>query len=291
MKKEVLIGLGLLSPIIVLFCVLIIYPIIYCFYFSLCSGNIVSPTVSFNGLENYVRILHDPEFWDSLKITIYWTLGVMILQVLVSIPIALLLNEPFRGRAVVRGIVIFPYVIPTIVASLVWIWLFNDFYGLINYVLMGMGIIGQPIAWLGEPRFAFFSTMLVAVWKFFPFVVICLLARLQTIREDLYEAARVDGASALQQFIWITLPHLKSILVVVIILRFIWMFNNFDVIFLLTRGGPAGATQTLPIMIYVKAFPGLQTGQAAALGVMMFVFLVVGSVVYLKFLYKPEEVI
>jgi multiple sugar transport system permease protein len=291
MKKEAWIGLLLISPIIVLFCILIVYPIIYCVYFSLCSGNIVSPTVTFVGLENYVQILYDPEFWVSLKITLYWTLGVIILQVLVSIPIALILNEPFRGRPVVRGIVIFPYVIPMIVASLVWIWLFNDFHGLINYVLMRMGVIGQPVAWLGEPTLAFFSTMLVAIWKFFPFVVICLLARLQTIREELYEAARVDGASALQQFIWITLPHLKSIIVVVVILRFIWMFNNFDTIFLLTRGGPAGATQTLPIMVYIKAFPALQTGQGAALGMMMFAFLVVVSVVYLRFLYKPEEVI
>jgi multiple sugar transport system permease protein len=291
MKKQSWIGIALISPIILLFGILIVYPIVYSFCFSLCAGSIVSPEVVFIGLRNFLFVIQDPDFWDSLRVTFYWTFSVISLQVLISLPISLLLNEPFSGRSFVRSIVIFPYVIPTIVASLIWIWLFNDLYGLINYLLMAVGIISKPIAWLAHPHYAFIATVVVAVWKFFPFVVVCLLARLQTIPDELYEAARIDGASAWQQFIWITLPHLKSILVIVIILRFIWMFNNFDVIYLLTRGGPAGATQTLPIMIYIKAFPSLQTGQGAAIGTMMFIFLVVLSIVYLKFLYKPEEVV
>jgi multiple sugar transport system permease protein len=155
----------------------------------------------------------------------------------------------------------------------VWRWLFNDLYGLVNAVLMELGIISHPIAWLSQSPDAMIAVILVGTWKFFPFVVIAVLARLQSIPESLYEAARLDGASHWEQFWDITLPQLASVLAVVVLLRSIWDFKEFDLIYLMTGGGPGVTTQTLPILVYREAFQLLNFGRGAAVAVTMFIFM------------------
>ena len=183
----------------------------------------------------------------------------MSLQLLAGIGTALLLNNAFAGRALVRGLILFPFVVPTIVAILIWKWMLNDIYGIVNLFLLKIGAIYEGIAWLGSPGLAMASVIVVNVWMFFPFITIQVLARLQVIPIDLYEAARVDGAGALQRFWYVVLPELRSTILLVVFIRGLWMFNKFDTIWLLTQGGPVGRTQTLPISGLPQGFPGIST--------------------------------
>ena len=170
----------------------------------------------------------------------------------------------------------------TVVAVLVWRWLFNDLYGILNHLAMWAGLLSMPLDWLGSMPNAMVSIVLVGAWKYFPFVVIAILARLQTIPEPLYEAARIDGAGAWSRFTDVTLPQLKEVLMVVILLRAIWDFKEFDLIYLLTGGGPVIATQTLPLMVYKEAFGLNDMGRASAVAVAMMLVMLSFMLLYLR---------
>jgi multiple sugar transport system permease protein len=195
---------------------------------------------------------------------------------------ALLLHGSLVGRSLARGIVLFPYLLPTAVAVLVWRWLFNDLYGYVNYVLLSAGLVDRPLAWLSRMPDAMVSVILVGAWKFFPFVVIAVLARLQSIPDALYEAARIDGASRFAQFRDITLPQIAGVLSIVVLLRAIWDFKEFDLIYLMTGGGPAGGTETMPILVYRQAFQLLNFGRGAAVSVAMLLFMLLFFLVYFR---------
>ncbi len=181
-----------------------------------------------------------------------------------------------------------PYVIPTVGATLIWKWLYDDLLGIVNRVLLFLGIIDKSIAWLGDMKWAMIAVIIVGIWKMFPFVVICVLARLQTIPEDLYDAARVDGANAFQRFRDITIPQLRYILFIVVLLRFVWMFNEFEVIWLLTNGGPVDRTTTMPIFAYLTAFRNYQLSPGMAVTIIMMAFLIIMALIFFK-IYKVEE--
>ena len=186
-----------------------------------------------------------------------------------GIAFALILHQNIWARSLARGLVLFPYLLPMVVAVLVWKWLFNDLYGILNHLLMASGLRDMPVDWLGSMPNAMISLILVGSWKYFPFVVLAVLARLQTIPEALYEAARLDGAGPWGRFWDITLPQLRSVLGIVILLRAIWDFKEFDLIFMMTGGGPVTNTQTLPLLVYKYAFPLMQMGAAATVAVLM----------------------
>jgi multiple sugar transport system permease protein len=206
------------------------------------------------------------------------------------VPAALLLNEAFRGRNLLRGVVLFPYVIPTIVAVILWKWLLNDSYGLVNHLLLAAGLVSRPVAWLGRD-FIMSSLILTSVWQFFPFVVVTYLARLQTVPPELYEAARVDGAGAWRRFLHVTLPQTRSVLFVIILLRSIFMFTKFDTVWLMAGdGGVSRYIRTLPVYAYSRSFTYLQAGMGAALAVIMFVMLLVATVVYFRMFRREEAV-
>ncbi|MBI4573118.1 MAG: sugar ABC transporter permease, partial [candidate division NC10 bacterium] len=207
----------------------------------------------------------------------FWTI---LFQLILGVAAALILNESFVGRGLVRGIVLFPYMIPTIVAVILWKWLLNDTYGVVNYWLFAVGIIRDPISFLGTDHIML-STIVMSVWQFFPFVLLSVLARLQTIPEELYEAAKVDGASAARRFTHITLPQIRGILFVVILLRSIWMFTKFDTVWLMGEGAGAGRyIRTLPVYAYMRTLTYYQAGLGAAIAVIMFAILVVSTVLY-----------
>ena len=277
----------LILPSIVVLGMLVIYPLLHTIYLSLHSKNALEETVYFLGLENYRSLFFDPEFWHSLKNGLVFTFGSVILALIIGTGVALVLNEPFRGRSLARSLVIFPYLVSTISVVLVWRWMLDSVNGIVNYLLLAGKIIPQPLVWFGVDT-AMLSVILVNTWKYFPFVSICVLARLQTIPEDLYSAAKVDGARWLRRFWDITLPQLKNVILIVIILRFIWNFNNFDLIWLLTQGGPAGATQTLPHLTYIQAFPQMRMGLASTTGVLIMIVLIAFYLLFLK-IGKPTQ--
>jgi multiple sugar transport system permease protein len=282
--------LGLLGilPALVLIGALVFYPVGYAIWLSLFDKHSFFPTERWVGLGNYLRIAHDPEFWDSLWKGTLYAAGTTAAQLGLGVAAALVLHEAFRGRNVVRAIVLFPYMIPTIVAVIVWKWLLNEIYGLIDWTLLRAGLINQPIVWLGD--WIMVSLVVMSVWQFTPFVIVSVLARLQTVPLELYEAAKVDGASRWARFRHVTLPQLRAVLFVVILLRSIWMFTKFDTVWLWGEGAGAGREiRTLPIYAYMRTFTYYQAGFGAALAVIMFLVLMAATLAYFRLFWREEE--
>ena len=199
-----------------------------------------------------------------------------------GVAIALLLHQALPGIAIFRGLLLFPYIVPTVVIALIWRWIFNPEIGVVNYALLASGVITERIYWLSTPEMAMASTIMLNVWKYTPFVVICVLARLQTVPLELYDAAKVDGAGVIRRFLDVTLPQLKEVLIVVVVFRTIWTFNKFEEIYLLTKGGPGTSTFNLAVYSFEQSIANLQLGVGAATGVVMMIMLSVGSVIYLR---------
>lgn len=281
-RQYAALGLLLIAPTILVFCAVIVYPLVSALYLSL--FQIYTPTLQggWVGLDNYKLLLSRGEFWVSLGNNLIWTAGTLFLQIVLGVGMALVLHQNIWFRSLARSLILFPYFISTVVAVLVWRWLFNDLYGILNYLLMMAGLTDMPIDYLGSMPNAMISVILVGAWKYFPFVVIAVLARLQTIPDALYEAARIDGAGPVARFFDVTLPQLRDVLVVIILLRAIWDFKEFDLIFLLTGGGPVIATQTLPLLVYKEAFSLNQMGMASAYAVVMMAIMLVFMIVYMR---------
>jgi multiple sugar transport system permease protein len=284
-----LLGVMLIAPTVLIFCAVIVYPLVSALYLSL--FRIFTPTLagSFVGFANYAELARSPEFWRSLLNNLIWTVLTLALQVVLGVAAALMLNQAILFRSLARSLILFPYFVSTVVAVLVWRWLFNDLYGILNHTMMWAGILNMPLDWLGSMPNAMISVVLVGAWKYFPFVVIAVLARLQTIPEHLYEAATIDGAGAWGRFWDVTLPQLRDVLVVVVLLRAIWDFKEFDLIYLLTGGGPIIGTQTLPLMVYKEAFGLDEMGRASAVAVAMMLVMLVFMLVYFRALRTRGE--
>jgi multiple sugar transport system permease protein len=288
-RQSAVVGWLLLAPSVLLLGGLVVFPVLYNIWLSLFDKHAFMPVQAFVGLKHYRYFAHDPEFWTSFYYGSVYAGVTMVLQLGVGVPAALLLNEAFRGRNLLRGVVLFPYMIPTIVAVILWKWLLNDSYGLVNYLLVNAGAVRAPVAWLG-PDSIMTALIVTSVWQFFPFVVVTYLARLQTIAPELYEAATVDGASAWRRFLHVTLPQTASVLFVIVLLRSIWMFTKFDTVWLLAGdGGVSRYIRTLPVYAYARSFTYLQAGMGAALAVIMFAMLLVATAVYFR-LFRSEEV-
>jgi multiple sugar transport system permease protein len=287
-SKSALTGWLLLAPSLALLGGLVLFPVLYNVWISLFDKHAFLPVQAFVGLRHYQYFATDAEFWSSFWYGVVYAGSTMVLQLAVGVPAALLLNEAFRGRTLLRGVVLFPYMIPTIVAVMLWKWLLNDSYGLVNHALTSTGLAATPIAWLG-PDWIMTSLIVTSVWQFFPFVVVTYLARLQTIPPELYEAATVDGASAWRRFLHVTLPQTMAVLFVIVLLRSIWMFTKFDTVWLLAgEGGVSRYVRTLPVYAYARSFTYLQAGMGAALAVIMFLMLLVATAVYFR-MFRDEE--
>ncbi len=289
-RSEQVAGYLTIMPAMFLILGLTLYPVGYSIWLSLLEKHSFFPQERFIGLENYIYLWSDPEFWSSFWLGLVYSFWTIIFQIILGVAAALILNEVFVGRNWVRGIVLFPYMIPTIVAVILWKWLLNDTYGVVNYWLLALGIVEDPISWLGADHIML-STVLMSIWQFFPFVLLTILARLQTIPEKLYEAAKVDGASAFKRFIHITLPQIRGILFVVILLRSIWMFTKFDTVWLMGEGAGAGRfIRTLPVYAYMRTLTYYQAGLGAALAVIMFLILVICTIVYFRMFREEADI-
>jgi len=289
-QKSALVGWTLLAPSLLLLGGLVAYPILYNFWLSLFAKHAFLPAQTFVGLGNYRYFATDEEFWRSVRYGTIYAGSTIVFQLGLGVAAALLLNETFRGRGLLRGVVLFPYTIPTVVAVILWKWLLNDSYGLVDYVLVATGATRIPPAWLGKD-YIMWSLIVTSVWQFFPFVVVTYLARLQTIPPELYEAATVDGAGAWRRFLHVTLPQTGAVLFVIVLLRGIWMFTKFDTVWLMAgEGGVSQYVRTLPVYAYERTFTYLQAGMGAALAVLMFGLLAGATAVYFG-LFRDEEIV
>jgi multiple sugar transport system permease protein len=277
------VGLLFMAPFIVTALVFMAYPVFEALRMAFYAYNPLRPDdIRFVGLRNFEFILSDRLFWDSFYQATIWTLVSIIFQTLLGVGLAMLLNQSLTGISIFRGLLLFPYIVPTVVIALNWRWIFNPEIGVVNYALKSAGLISENIYWLSTPDMAMASTILLNVWKYTPFVIICVLARLQTIPLELYDAAKVDGAGAWRRFLDITLPHLQEVLVVVVVFRTIWTFNKFEEIYLLTRGGPGTSTFNLAVYSFEQSTANLKLGVGAATGAVMMVLLLLGSIVYIR---------
>jgi multiple sugar transport system permease protein len=281
-------GMLFLLPFVMVSCAFVLYPAIEAVRLAFYSKLPFRQTFTYVGLDNFRYIFADTVFWAAAQQAVVWTAVSTVLQAVFGVAIALLLNEAVRGINVFRGLLLFPYMVPTVVIALIWRWMLNPEFGVVNAGLHTAGLVHTNIYWLSDPGWAMASTIMLNVWKFTPFVVICVLARLQSIPPELGEAAQVDGAGAWQRFVHVTLPQLKAVLTVVVVFRTIWTFNKFEEIYLLTRGGPGTSTFNLAVYAFEQATANLKLGAAAATGVVMLVFLFAGSVVYLRLLRQED---
>jgi multiple sugar transport system permease protein len=286
-RQEKITGWVMLFPALLVLGLVFIYPIARAFWLSWFTENLgtqLQPV--FTGLGNYQRMLGDGRFWQSLSNTAIFTVISVFLELLLGLGVALVLNKSFWGRGVVRTVAIIPWALPTAVMGLAWAWIFNDQYGVVNDLLLRLGLIDTGINWLGTPSLAMIALIVADVWKTTPFISIILLAGLQSISEDLYEAHRLDGASPWQSFTQITLPLLMPQILIALLFRFAQSFGIFDLIQVMTGGGPAGSTETVSIYIYSTVMRYLDFGYGAALVVVTFLLLVFAVAIISRLLNK-----
>jgi multiple sugar transport system permease protein/N,N'-diacetylchitobiose transport system permease protein len=255
---------ALLAPSLALILGFTIYPVVSSLWISLHRVSLILPTQPWVGLDNYAALVANPYFWDAFWRTAYFTVASLALQCALGLGIALVLNEPFPGRGVLRAIVLIPWAISTIVNGILWQWIYNAQYGALNGVLYQLGLIRQPLAWLGDPWWALNMVILADTWKMTPFYAVMFLAALLVIPKGIYESASIDGANAWRRFTSVTLPFLQPIILIILVLRTVQTFRVFDIIYILTQGGPANGTTVLAFFVYQQSFKTLNFGVGSA---------------------------
>jgi multiple sugar transport system permease protein len=271
----------LMLPGLALLLAVVVYPLVASMVTAFFEQSLVRPGRAFVGVDNLTAVL-SADFWRLLRQTLTFSIAATIAPFLVGLGLALALHNRIRGRTVLRGLLLVPWLIPSVVVSFLWMWIFNANYGLANGLLNRLGLIDDPQAWLARPGTAMLAVIVAKTWASFPWIMVMLLAGLQTVPVELHEAAQTDGAGAVQRFRAVTLPHLRGIIGIVLLLEVIWNFQHFDLIFVMTGGGPAGATDTFATAVYKTAFQGFDLGRAGALGVIWMVLLMALVVVYLR---------
>ncbi|MFE6157982.1 carbohydrate ABC transporter permease [Streptomyces sp. NPDC056486] len=273
----------LIAPAGLLMVGFIAYPVISVFYYSLRNYNPTKPWRNgFAGFDNFVTAFtKDPQFWQTLGFSLQWVVVEVVLQLLLGLGLALIVNQTFIGRAMARAMVFSPWAVSGVLTSTIWLLIFNSQTGITRY-LADMGIGSYGTSWLSDTSTVFPAVVVAELWRGVPFFAILILADLQSVSKDLYEAAEVDGASRFRQFFHITLPHLKDAIILSTLLRAVWEFNNVDLLYTLTGGGPAGETTTLPLRIASIAVDSHDFGYASALTSIAFVILLFCSMVYLR---------
>ncbi|QDZ41295.1 sugar ABC transporter permease [Euhalothece natronophila Z-M001] len=275
-QQEQLTGWLISLPAIVLILLVFAYPIGQAFWLSLFAENLgtqLEPV--FNGLDNYARMFGDGRFWNSIGNTSIFTVISLFFELVLGILVALVLDQQFRGRGIVRTIGILPWALPTAVMGLAWEWIFNDQYGVANDILRAIGVGDYEVNWLGEPGLAMVALIVADVWKTTPFIAVIVLAGLQAISQDLYEAHSIDGANPFQNFFKITLPLITPQIIIALLFRFAEAFGIFELVFVMTGGGPAGSTEMVSIYIYQTVMRYLDFGYGASLIVVTFLILLI----------------
>lgn len=274
----------LLLPALLTLAFTVLYPLLRGIYLSFHSYSLVdlASGVQWVGLENFRTLLSSSAYRSVWGTTLIFVAGSVGGQFAIGFLTALVLNQDLAQRNLFRGLLLMPWIVPTVVAALLWKWIFNQQYGIFNYVLHSLGLIPSFKAWIGDPSLALFSVTLANIWKGFPFHMIVLLAALQTIPPDIVEAAIIDGATALQRFRYVVLPYLRYIIMIDLLISIIWTFQSFTTIWTMTEGGPVTATTTLAISIYRTAFQAFDIGMGAAIGTLWLVAMLIFSVLFVR---------
>ncbi len=258
---------ALMSPVIIYLLAVMVVPFGWALYLSFTNKVVGAPAV-FHGLTNYIELFRDSLFWKAVWNTAVFTLVAVIAKTVFGMVMALVLNEKIVFRNLFRVLLFLPWTIPTIVSVFTWQWIYSDVGGVLNFLLMKIGAIGQPVGWLATPDLAMFSVILVNVWRGIPFMGIAILAGLQTVSKEMYEAAMLDGAGAVKRFFYMTLPSVKEVTVLAAVMTTIWTLNDFEIIWLLTRGGPSNGTQVLSTLSYTIGFLNMSLGKAIAIAIL-----------------------
>lgn len=277
------VGLGLF---IVFALMMWLFPITYGFWASV-HANVVA-SAEFVGLANFQAVVSHDLFWKTIKNTFVFAVSTTLGSVGLGLLFALAVNQGIRGGSLARTLIMFPYLIPTVVTVFLWQFMLNQNTGIVNEALLALGVIDEGIRYFGTVDFAMPAVVVMSIWVYAAFAFFIILAQLQSIDDALYERATVEGANAWEKFRDITYPHIRNTLLLVVFLRGIWMFNHFDLIFIATRGGPLNETLTVPILIYKLIFEEFVFGQAAALGSLLFFMLAGGAAVYFRLLDMDE---
>lgn len=279
-------GYLLLIPSLVVICAVVLIPVLVIISYSFHTYKLNMPFLGkpFIGLSNYVKAFNDPRLWNAVKNTMHFVIGTTLGSLSIGFVVALILNREQKLGPALRTIVLLPWAIPTVVSGQTWKFMYNQVYGILNHLLMRIGVIGKPIAWLSTSDTAMNSVILADVWKGSPFVALMLLAGLKVIPRELYEAADVDGASTLRKLWDITIPLLKPTIIVTLLFHTLAAFKQFDLFFVLTYGGPLNATETLAMFGYKTLFPMLDFGYGSTIAVFMTIISATISVFYIKFL-------
>jgi multiple sugar transport system permease protein len=273
----------LLIPALVAILGLVFFPVLEGVLTSLHHNILWKPRdFRFVGLANYWEILNDPVMWASLWRTVQWIGFTVPMQLLLGLVTALLLNQKFAWRGLARSLILIPWALPSVVTGLMWSWIYHPQVGILNDMLLRIGIIEHAMPWLASPDTALYAIIAALTWQGFPFFAIMILAGLQTIPSNLYEAAKMDGATAWEQFISITLPGLKGVLITAVMLRIIWVANSMDVIYVMTGGGPGYATHTLPLYAFKRTYSSMDFGYGSALSITFTLMLLVFIIMYLR---------
>ena len=285
-RKTELMPYLLIVPSIIFVVAILIYPIGRAVMLSFYRVNLLTylRRSAFVGLSNYSELILDRYFWNAVKITFIFTGGSVAGTYILGLLTALLVNLKFRGRGLARGLLLLPWVVPEVVLVLIWIWIYDPQFGVLNFFLRKLQVIDYNLYLLGSPSLALGSILVTLVWRQYPLAMLMILAGLQSIPNEQYEVASIDGANVLQRFRSITLPNLRYVSSILILLLTVWGFVEFVVIYLMTQGGPARSTETLIIRTYLEAFKFYELGRACAQGVVILGISLVFAVVYFRFL-------
>ena len=292
--RNMLFAYLLILPALMVILFVVASPLVSSVWLSFHEANMLKSLTEqpFIGLRNYIRVFSDPTFtpvfFQAVLNTFYLTFVSVFLSFILGFAIALLLNQRIWARGLWRGSLLMPWLVPWVSTSLLWMWIMDPQWGVINVILKGLGLTDKFLKWFGDPALAMPAMMAMNIWKLYPFVMVMLLAGLQTISEELLDAAKIDGANRFQVFVHVIVPHLRNVIVIVTLVPIIWGFQLFTPIWLITQGGPINATTTLSILLYKKAFYEFDFGMATTIGTLWLLFLIAFSVIYTKLVGERE---
>ena len=272
-----------IGPALLALVALVVYPLLYGVYISFFKTNLANKW-DFVGLKNYISVFSDGVFVKQLGVTLKFTAIVVLAHFIIGIFLAMLLNQSRPGITFFRTILVLPWLMPEVVIALIFKWIMNPLYGLLNYGMQLLGLSEGGVSWLGDTKYAFISVVLVCIWKGYPLVMVNALAALQSVSTDIYEAAKVDGANKIQTFFRIILPSIKPVLATTLILDTVWWFKHYTIVYLMTKGGPGSDTSIVSIEIYTQAFDYFNFGKAASMSVVVFFVCLIISKLYRRFL-------
>lgn len=289
MARNPILALAFVAPALLFLAAILVWPLFSAFLLSLQNVRGVGTSGQWVGFENYRFILTSGAFWDSAGLSLVWVLANAVVQTALALAAALILHQKFPGARIARTWIILTWIVPTVVVVMIWRWLFSTSGGMINPILVQTGLIDGPVGFFSTPETAFATLVFINSWRWFPFIALMMLAGLTRIPSDLYEAARIDGAGPVRRFTRITWPLLAPTLTVLLIIGTLLSFNVFDIVWLMTQGGPAGGTRTLPVLIYETAFRSYRMSEAATIAVLSTLLLMAFAVLATRSLARAGD--